>query len=207
MRIEHLADDEIQAYVDSERRGSAESENSVGQHLKSCAQCRERVEQYRVLFEQLADSDELHLPAGFARKVTLSLPPFAAKQRRSRIRAALGAGLLPFMTIVSLLMLIDWGAVGRTLSVAFTSVYPVVIDWWLTVVLVIAKGLTVSEITIFQWLWPESVRLNSLVNSVCSAFASNSTTVTFLICAGFIALLLTSLDNPVFLPHRRQRQS
>ncbi|MCP4684660.1 MAG: hypothetical protein GY867_04340, partial [bacterium] len=76
MRISHLVDSEIQAYLD--RRQVSGSDLTVGgevrEHLQRCVSCREEVQAYEQLFCELAEEPEVNLPRNFAKRVTLSLP-------------------------------------------------------------------------------------------------------------------------------------
>ncbi len=63
MELRHLDDRAIQDYLDG--TGTPEAE----QHLDFCAECRARVEEYKLVYQALEDDSEFRLPYNFAEAV------------------------------------------------------------------------------------------------------------------------------------------
>jgi anti-sigma factor RsiW len=65
--VNHLDDEQIQDFLDGNL--SVSTRYDVGEHLRECRVCRERVSQYEELFSELAAKPEVKLSKSFTRKV------------------------------------------------------------------------------------------------------------------------------------------
>lgn len=81
-RTGHPSPDEIQDYLEGEL--SARQEAWVRGHLDVCARCREEVQDWKVLFHDLADLAELAPGDGFSEGVLARLGPAPAPALRGR---------------------------------------------------------------------------------------------------------------------------
>jgi anti-sigma factor RsiW len=70
MRYEHATEQQLQKYVDDRYR----LERPLVDHIEQCDQCQESVAQYQVLFDSLADDNDIQLPADFAATVMARIP-------------------------------------------------------------------------------------------------------------------------------------
>lgn len=67
MAVRHMADDEIQAYLE---KGTSAMDQVFDAHLLECRECRMRVEEYRRLFQVIGEDRGFELSPGFAEAVT-----------------------------------------------------------------------------------------------------------------------------------------
>ncbi len=70
MNERHLADEQLQAYLDGTIDDSAEAEA----HLESCPRCRQEVEIYRQLYVTISQEDAPELSPDFVDRVMARLP-------------------------------------------------------------------------------------------------------------------------------------
>lgn len=75
MRHEHATEQQLQKYVDDRYR----LERPLVDHIEHCGLCQEAVAQYQMLFDGLADYDDIQLPADFAASVAAQLPAAPAE--------------------------------------------------------------------------------------------------------------------------------
>jgi len=134
MRISHLGDSEIQAYLD--RRLVSGSDlavnDGVEEHLEGCLCCREELHAYKQLFGELAAEPSVSLPRNFAKKVTLSLPPLAAAHTRARVRVWF-TGLATVLTVLTLLVALNWKVFLTASTVSLTGGYVTALTWFKSV--------------------------------------------------------------------------
>ncbi len=196
MRINHLADSEIQAYLD--RRRVSGSDLTVGdevhEHIDGCARCREELNVYEHLFSEIAVEPEISLPRNFAKKVTLSLPPLAAARTRARIHALL-TGLASAAAVILLLALMSWKVLATLAATSLTTGYVTALTWIDTILSLIP----VPDLAGLQTL----LDLTTLQVIKEYVFAGPQTTNLLLLAAMGI-LLIASLEG--IMPIRLQRQ-
>lgn len=120
MRLNHLKDDQIQAYIDH----NLEAEQIEG-HLQSCGRCREEVEEYRKLLAGLGSVEPDRLSVDFVDDVMATIPAGLYKSSRSAgselVLAVAGIAMLfgAIFYFVDLSMLV--GLVSRDLSAWLNS--------------------------------------------------------------------------------------
>ncbi len=71
MPLKHLTDDRLQEYLDG---NSGRQDLELIVHLKTCDQCRRKLETYRLLYGALRHLPEPDLPPGFAASTAAQLP-------------------------------------------------------------------------------------------------------------------------------------
>ncbi|MBU0982340.1 MAG: hypothetical protein KKA42_00605 [candidate division Zixibacteria bacterium] len=191
MRLAHLTDIEIQEYCDSSNR-SREARTvdwEITEHLNMCQACREQVDLYETLFSDITREPELTLPRNFAKKVTLSLPPFAAARSRNRRRLALVSAISTFvLTLTWLVLLLD---IRGALASAVGTVAPTAVA---------VKSWMATMIPLIPWPSINVPRLEldwTIFRSVTDAFIADPFPALFVACAAVVLLLVGSLDNLV----------
>lgn len=123
MRLSHLKDDQIQAYVDHD----IEAEK-VESHLQSCGSCRAEVEEYRKLLAGLGSVEPDGLSNGFVDNVMTAIPVGLYKGTQSVrsefVLAASGIVMLlgAILYFVDLSMLA--GLASQDLSASIISILP-----------------------------------------------------------------------------------
>jgi hypothetical protein len=65
--VNHLDDEQIQDFLDGNL--PVLSRHDIGEHIRVCRMCRERISQYEELFSELAVAPEIELSKSFTRKV------------------------------------------------------------------------------------------------------------------------------------------
>ncbi len=92
MNSQHLRDDQIQEILDDMVLGAVQP---LPEHVKACASCRKRFEQYRQLYTGLATDPGFVLPPAFADSVLLRIPsPHPAFWTRPSVWIPMAAGAL-----------------------------------------------------------------------------------------------------------------
>lgn len=86
--MNHLADDEIQEYLDGRLPDRAAD---MEMHLRGCKLCREKVKQYELLYSSLQTDRIPALQTDFAVKVAAAAGRQLALERRSRLRIILAS--------------------------------------------------------------------------------------------------------------------
>ncbi len=81
MAVRHMADDEIQAYLE---KGTSALDQVFDAHLSECRECRERVNEYRRLFTVIGEDRGFELSPGFAEAVTARIVTEQAEAARRR---------------------------------------------------------------------------------------------------------------------------
>jgi predicted anti-sigma-YlaC factor YlaD len=117
--MRHLTDEEIQAYLDGPR-GKADAD--LRQHLETCRQCREALQDYGALYRRLADDAAFVLPPDLADSV---LTRMGLEQRRRRLRLP---GDLVIVASAIALMLIGisvLGDLGSLFDAASAAIRPI----------------------------------------------------------------------------------
>lgn len=100
MQVRHLTDEEVQDYLD---KNISENTIFIEAHLKQCGKCREVLQQYQNLYEELKDEPDIILPENLTQLVY------------SKLKAK--AELKPEFTIFDLILGIT--GVGITLLTIF----------------------------------------------------------------------------------------
>jgi len=97
--VKHLSDDEIQNYLDG---NSVDSREEITVHLEACRECRLKLEEYRVLSQELSVD---HIPAlspAFAASVMTALERSEPEKASTRIPIWMsGAALFIFGVVAS----------------------------------------------------------------------------------------------------------
>ena len=70
MKYEHATEQQLQKYVDDRHR----LERPLVDHIEQCGLCQEAVAEYQVLFDGLANENDIQLPADFAASVAAQIP-------------------------------------------------------------------------------------------------------------------------------------
>jgi hypothetical protein len=109
MRVRHLNEIELQACLDRMRRSddSSARDTELYEHLDGCLDCREELQMYVALYDELARLPVPSLPRSFARRVTFSLPSFASVSKLWRLRAYPAWG--PVMLIAGAWLVLSTG--------------------------------------------------------------------------------------------------
>lgn len=125
MRLTHLTEEEIQAFLDlrdmRDKRGLSREEalefNEKQEHVETCIDCQEKIHEYEFLFEDMLAPAlcEVKLPRSFARKTTLRIPPFAAAYARATIRMWSGIGAAAAILLGWWLWTINWSLLAGQL--------------------------------------------------------------------------------------------
>ncbi|MBN2398846.1 MAG: hypothetical protein JXI33_00735 [Candidatus Aminicenantes bacterium] len=123
MNSQHLHDDQIQEILDNM---VLEAGQFLPEHVKDCASCRERFEQYQKIYTGLAADPGFVLPPAFADSVLLKIPsPRPAFWARPAVWIPGAAGVLT-LVLAALLMFINmkplavqFGRYAAAIAVAF----------------------------------------------------------------------------------------
>lgn len=100
--MNHLSDEEIQAYLLGEK---LQDNKQVTEHIRNCKICQEQVAAYRLIFGGLTEDEGMLLPADFPEKVVQKVSVrFRATER---IREPLLIGLTAVFAIATFLWMID----------------------------------------------------------------------------------------------------
>jgi len=196
MRISHLQDNDIQAYLDRRRVSGSDlvMGDEAHEHLQRCVRCREELSLYEQLYGELSEAPEIKLPGNFAKKVTLSLPPLAAARTRARIKAWL-SGLAAALTVLAVLAALNWSLLVASAATSLTTGYVTALTWFDSVMSMVSL--------------PDFASLESLIDFTTLEvieryiFADHGT-VNLLMVAALGILLIASLDG--LLPVRPHRQ-
>ena len=65
MALKHLTDDQIQEYLD----GKVSKDSRIADHLQSCGDCKEQIDEYSSLYSALEVDEKIGLSARFAEVV------------------------------------------------------------------------------------------------------------------------------------------
>gem|GEM_PF-1562660 len=195
MRVTHLTDDELQLYLDrwkpGERRAEREAPSIADlealQHIDHCSRCQGELALYRQLYRELAEPADLRLPRSFARRITWSLPPFAAMRTRARLRTGLSTGFVALLVMAWIFSRVEWIILAaRSLAAIGTKL--AIVKFWATVLWDhIPPGVVVLPDLSAWWL--------KLYASVEQAFVIDSRLVQFAILALLAAALVGSADR------------
>jgi hypothetical protein len=197
MRVRHLTDIEIQALLD---RRIISAPDSVGvelyrkdldsqEHLDNCTSCRAELEFYRELYGELEKSATVSLPRNFARKVTFSLPPF-----RLQLAGIWGASLL-----LSLAWLVGQMNLALPITRLIWSVESLGREIGLIKDVLIAM-IPSPEIALTSFM----ARLTDVVASVQRAFSGDIATISLVMFAGLVVLMIVWVDSFYFATIRQK---
>jgi hypothetical protein len=212
MRLTHLNDRELQAYADRHHLANEPwlSQDQAADHLEqhehvcTCSACRESLAQYESLYGELAASDDCQpslLPRNFARKVTLSIPPFAAAHARATIRLWAGAGSAVALLFAWWLCTLNWSVIIGKAAASVMVVGGTVHGWLLSAVArVCLDGLVLAN----QWMPRVDIDWSRMV-LVLSRLVADPLVFTFVVCAGLAAYLMTSVDDLILTEYIRHR--
>jgi len=212
MRLTHLNEREIQAYADRHHLANEPwlSQEQATDHLEqhehvcTCVECRESLAQYEALYGELtvcADSQPSLLPRNFARKVTLSIPPFAAAHARATIRLWVGAGMAVVLMFSWWLCSLNWSVIVGKAAVNLVNAGGVVHGWFLTAAIKVSLSVLISAerwIPRFDIDWSHAVL-------VLTQLIADPRVFTFVVCAGIAAYLMTSVDDLILTEYIRRR--
>lgn len=185
MRISHLQDHEIQAYLDRCRIPVSDEDVEVKEHLENCVRCREEVHTYELLYGELAEEPTVSLPRNFAKKVTLSLPPLAAARTRARVRAWL-AGLAAALTLPVVLAALNLKVLLISAAVSLTTGYVAALTWFYS---------TVSHIPVPDFSSLEALADLTMLNVIEGYFMSDNGTFSLFGLAVLLILIMVSLEG------------
>ena len=116
MPLRHLTDDRLQEYLD---RNTAKQDMELIVHLRTCDQCRRKLETYQFLYGELRHLPEPDLPPDFAASTAALLPIGQKKALAHRLPGY----LLPILGGAASLMLtlyfVDLKSLGKWLVEIF----------------------------------------------------------------------------------------
>ena len=194
MRISHLQDSEIQAYLDRHRIPGFDQDAEVQEHLERCIRCREEVHTYELLYGELVEEPTLALPRNFAKKVTLSLPPLAAARTRARARAWL-AGLAATLTVLVVLAALNMKVLMTSASISLTTGYVTALMWFDAIV---------SHIPVPDFSSLEALADLTVLRVIEGYFMSDNGTFSLFGLAVLLILMIVSLEG--LMPVRTGRR-
>jgi hypothetical protein len=204
MRVRHLTDIEIQALLD---RRIISAPDSVGvelyrkdldsqEHLDNCTSCRAELEFYRELYGELEKSATVSLPRNFARKVTFSLPPFRARRTKARLQLA---GIWGASLLLSLAWLVGQMNLALPITRLIWSVESLGREIGLIKDVLIAM-IPSPEIALTSFM----ARLTDVVASVQRAFSGDIATISLVMFAGLVVLMIVWVDSFYFATIRQK---
>jgi len=119
--MKHLNSTDIQRLLDQQI--NSEEKIYFDDHLRTCSQCRQEVENYLNIFQALAIEEKEYLPEQFTAQVLSQLTPYASVTKRSRWNEIIFAiaGILLAIVIsfyytgtgIVLLLFKDFGKIGQ----------------------------------------------------------------------------------------------
>ncbi|UCF64364.1 MAG: hypothetical protein JSW33_00635 [bacterium] len=80
--MRHLNSTDIQRYL--EQQINSDEKISFNDHLGSCNQCRQEVENYQNIFNALGVEEKIDLPEHFTEKIVAQLTPYSSVKKKSR---------------------------------------------------------------------------------------------------------------------------
>jgi hypothetical protein len=212
MRLTHLSDSEIQAFADRHDRledrwlsqDQASDHLEQHEHICTCVKCRETLAQYESLYGELAQSSHSHasvLPRNFARKVTLSIPPFAAAHARATIRLWTGAGAAFLLMVSWWLCTLNWTVLISKAAAGLMIVVESAHGWFLSVASRVSLPALAS---VDRWMPHVEIDRSQLL-LIMTRLVADPWVFTFAICAGIAAYLVTSADDLILMEYIRRR--
>ena len=108
MRNEHATEQQLQKYVDGRYR----LERPLVDHIEECDQCQRAVAQYQILFDGLADENDIQLPADFAATIAAQIPAIHSETTASErwsLSTALGIAV-PLLMIAVTIYFLGYGS-------------------------------------------------------------------------------------------------
>jgi len=197
MRVKHLNEFELQAYLDHEHSDTlSHLSRQTRQHVEGCLICREKLLDYHYLYGELDACPQVDLPKNFAKKVTLSLPPFAAAHTRAFVMACLGWSTVGAVSLGWLFSKLDWQSIFVRTVVLTTLAIPTIESWLSSGALFLLSlpGRLLSiDLPAFSFDWSP---WTSLIDKTMAYSAGPA----LAIAAALVVLILSSLDSLTIMP-------
>ncbi|HUV30343.1 MAG TPA: hypothetical protein VMY05_04525 [Acidobacteriota bacterium] len=185
MRVGHVTEEEIQAYLDERRRSGRPSVASLlaEGHFDGCVVCRETLRDYEYLYKAIPTIPEPSLSPDFTNRVASRLEQ--PVQVSERLWDSLGTIVSPFAAIIALLLSGNIAPqLGHVVLVVLRAYFSAKV-WWSGFAL---PGFSVPDI---------SIDLN-ILSSLNAFVASNAETGVFALFVCVTLLAYSTVDRLVF---------